>query len=230
MPEFSRGDGCTQCRSELGVYVLGAIGPAERAQVDQHLATCPWCRDELAGLAGLPGLLRRVPPDVAARVWTDGPGEPVPGPPADRLIGQVSAIRRRRRLGAAAAILFIGLATGTGLHLIQGHPASTAAAAPRWADSDTGASALTGARATVRYAPQPWGTELEVRVTGIRAGTRCQLQVTSTRGQDITAGGWTITAGSQYTWYPASVPWPEAGLGDFRITAGSQTLVTVLAS
>ena len=43
---------CTDARLSLGVYVLGAIDPAERALVDAHLATCRDCRDELAGLAG----------------------------------------------------------------------------------------------------------------------------------------------------------------------------------
>jgi Putative zinc-finger len=231
MPKLSRGDGCAQCRNELGVYVLGAIGPAERAQVDQHLTACPWCREELAGLAGLPGLLHRVPPDVAAQAWTDDSGEPVPGPAVDRLIHRVSVIQRQRRLTAAAAALVIGLAVATGLHVLQDRQASTTAAtAPRWTDIDTGASATTRARATVRYAAQPWGTEMEARVTGIPAGTRCQLRVSNAQGQDIAAGGWTITAGSQQTWYPASVPWPAASLHGFVITAGSQTLVTVPAS
>ncbi len=49
----------------LGVYVLGAIDPAERALVDAHLATCRDCRDELAGLAGLPALLARVSTEEA---------------------------------------------------------------------------------------------------------------------------------------------------------------------
>ena len=42
---------CTDARLSLGVYVLGAIDPAERALVDAHLLTCRDCRDELAGLA-----------------------------------------------------------------------------------------------------------------------------------------------------------------------------------
>ncbi len=46
---------CRDIRHALGVYVLGAIDPAERATVDAHLSTCPECREELAGLAGLPG-------------------------------------------------------------------------------------------------------------------------------------------------------------------------------
>ncbi|HTB54033.1 MAG TPA: zf-HC2 domain-containing protein, partial [Trebonia sp.] len=45
---------CAEARLSLGVYVLGAIDPAERALVDSHLAGCRDCRDELAGLAGIP--------------------------------------------------------------------------------------------------------------------------------------------------------------------------------
>jgi hypothetical protein len=59
---------CQHVRQSLGVYVLGAIDPAERAEVDAHLAGCPDCRAELAGLAGLPALLGRVPVSEAARI------------------------------------------------------------------------------------------------------------------------------------------------------------------
>jgi predicted anti-sigma-YlaC factor YlaD len=229
MPGVSRGGDCARCRSELGVYVLGAIGPAERAWVDEHLAACLSCREELAALAGLPGLLKRVPPDLALRALTDAPGDSPPGPDVGRLIGRVSVMRRRRRLAAAAAALLIGIAAAAGLHALQGRPASTTTAVAHWTDIDTGASATTGARATVRYAAERWGTELEVRVTGIPAGTRCQLRVVSAQGKSVAAGGWVIAAASRYTWYPASVPWPAASLEDFVITSGGQTLVTVAA-
>jgi hypothetical protein len=230
MPGLSRGGDCARCRSELGVYVLGAIGPAERSWVDQHLADCLWCREELAALAGLPGLLKRVPPDLALRALTDAPGDSPPGPDVDRLISRVSVIRRRRRrLTAAAAALLIGIAAAAGLHALQGRPAGSKAAVAEWTDIDTGANATTGARATVRYAAERWGTELEVRVTGVPAGTRCQLRVIGAHGQGVDAGGWVIAKGSRYTWYPASVPWPAASLSGFVITSGSQTLVTVAA-
>src|SRR6202007_254957 len=62
---------CTDARLSLGVYVLGAIDPAERALVDTHLVTCQDCRDELAGLAGLPALLARVNPDEISRIRAD---------------------------------------------------------------------------------------------------------------------------------------------------------------
>src|SRR6266566_313369 len=60
--------GCREIKQALGVYVLGAIDPAERAQVEEHLATCADCREELASLAGLPALLRKVPVVEAERL------------------------------------------------------------------------------------------------------------------------------------------------------------------
>jgi hypothetical protein len=87
---------CGEARISLGVYVLGAIEPAERALVDSHLATCRDCRDELAGLAGLPALLARVSTEeaMALAAGDDGfggatdagffpgfPGGPFPGGP-----------------------------------------------------------------------------------------------------------------------------------------------------
>jgi hypothetical protein len=56
---------CSQARIALGVYVLGAIDPAERALVDAHLATCEACQAELADLADLPALLAMVPAEEA---------------------------------------------------------------------------------------------------------------------------------------------------------------------
>jgi predicted lipoprotein with Yx(FWY)xxD motif len=58
---------CADIRPLLGVYLTGAIAPADRAVVVRHLAACADCRAELAGLAGLPGLLRRPPVHAAAQ-------------------------------------------------------------------------------------------------------------------------------------------------------------------
>jgi hypothetical protein len=66
---------CAEARLSLGVYVLGAIDPAERALVDAHLATCRDCRDELAGLAGLPALLARVSKEEAIALADDSDGD-----------------------------------------------------------------------------------------------------------------------------------------------------------
>jgi anti-sigma factor RsiW len=103
---------CTQARQELGVYLLGAIEPAQRALVERHLAACPRCRAELAGLAGLPSLLRRVPvgealrlaPDVAAALVPSPPitSHPSTAPPAARywLLASAGAMASRGSVGA----------------------------------------------------------------------------------------------------------------------------------
>jgi anti-sigma factor RsiW len=65
---------CADIRAQLGIYLFGAIAPGDRATVVRHLATCPDCRDELAGLAALPALLLRPPVVLAAYCadhWAD---------------------------------------------------------------------------------------------------------------------------------------------------------------
>jgi anti-sigma factor RsiW len=219
---------CAQARKELGVYVLGAIGTAERGQVDRHLAACPRCREELAGLAGLPGLLRRIPEEMAAQAWIDDTSDPPPGPPLDTLIRRMTRTRIRRRLTAAAAAAAVAVGAALGLQALH-HPAGGAAAATRWTSTVTAASPATGAWIAVRYTNQAWGTEAEVQITGLPAGTRCQLWVTNTKGQGIAAGGWTIAASRQHPWYPASLPWPAACLRRFDVTADGHTLFTATA-
>jgi len=91
---------CAEARISLGVYVLGAIDPAERALVDQHLTTCRDCRDELAGLAGIPALLARVNPDEINRIGVEEAAVAASqAQPPPELIGTVldlAAARRRR--------------------------------------------------------------------------------------------------------------------------------------
>jgi anti-sigma factor RsiW len=219
---------CAQIRNELGVYLLGAIEPHERARLEDHLASCLACREKLAALAGMPALLRKVPAAEAIRAWRDDGGDRPPTPPLESLLSTVARTRRRRRRWAiAAAVLAVGLAA-IGVQLLRPGPATApAAAAPPWTATATGASPVTGVGAAVRYAAEPWGSELHVRVTGIPVGTRCQLWVTGPRGQEVAAGGWTIAAGGQPGWYPASVPFPVGALRGFEVTAGGKAEVTV---
>jgi hypothetical protein len=47
----------------LGVYLLGALDPAERPAFESHLSYCEICRGELVRLAPLPGLLNQIAPE-----------------------------------------------------------------------------------------------------------------------------------------------------------------------
>ena len=63
---------CAEARIALGVYVLGAIDPAEEALVDAHLDDCDACQAEMAELADVPALLALVSTDEAMRVLEAG--------------------------------------------------------------------------------------------------------------------------------------------------------------
>ena len=112
---------CADVRVQLGIYVFGAITPPDRAAVVRHLATCPNCRDELVGLAALPGLLLR-PPAVAAAYSAAYSADRFAAAPEkvllDRTLGTISQQRRRRRrLAALAATALTAAAAGWATYL-----------------------------------------------------------------------------------------------------------------
>ena len=99
---MSGGGGCGEIRPALGVYLLGAIAPADRGAVASHLAGCADCREVLAHLAGLPGLLGSVPAGDAARLAMEEAGgaaeDELPLGVTLRSLLALVARRRRRRL------------------------------------------------------------------------------------------------------------------------------------
>lgn len=60
-------------------YVLGALSSADRERFERHLEECPRCREGVAQLAGMPGLLAQVSPAEALAMGT--PVEPSSAPP-----------------------------------------------------------------------------------------------------------------------------------------------------
>src|SRR5215475_8897647 len=103
---------------ESGVYLLGALSPAERQAYERHLSTCAECRAEVSDLAALPGLLGRI--DESALSETDAPVAPPTVLP--RLLTTVRRRRRSRRTFAfAGALAAACLALVAGL-LMPPHP------------------------------------------------------------------------------------------------------------
>lgn len=80
---------------EAGAYVLGSLCPAERTRYERHLSVCPVCREEVAEIAVLPGLLGRLDPDAAGQVRTAGPVAHAAESRLPTLIE--AAVRTRRR-------------------------------------------------------------------------------------------------------------------------------------
>jgi hypothetical protein len=228
---------CHDARPSLGVYVLGAIDPAERALVDAHLATCRDCRDELAGLAGLPALLARVNPDEVSRICADDAVRTVTDErPPEELLGTVldlAAARRRRTrwrfLAAAAAVvavaggLFGGLRSAGTTTRDVAVPLS--AGNGHW-ETVQATSDVTPATASIAYSHELWGDAFEVLVDHIKVGTTCQLWVLYTDGTRVLAGGWTTSPDEGRDWYGGSVPSTAKTIRQFQITSGGQVLAT----
>jgi hypothetical protein len=230
---------CTEARPSLGVYVLGAIDPAERGLVDAHLATCRDCRDELAGLAGLPALLARVNPDEISRICADDTVRPAAGddhPPEELLgtvLGLAEARRRRNRwryLSAAAAVVAIAAALFGGLSAATSttttHTLVIGAGTGTW-ESVSGTDQATGATATVAYSHQLWGNAFQVLVDRIPIGTTCQLWVVHPDGSRTQVAAWTTARDEGKVWYGGSMPSTAGSINKFEITAGNRLLLTV---
>ena len=232
------GPACRNIRQLLGVYVVGAIDPAERTLVDDHLGTCPDCREELAGLAGLPALLGRVPAGDAERlILHSAEVKDLEEPPAemlDSLIRRVAerrAVRRWRSLAAAAAAVVIALAGGAAGARIVGpsaHPIAVPGANPA-PEVVTATNPRTHVSAIVSYTAKSWGTRMDVWVAGIKDGTSCEVWAVNASGQRWQAGSWTVPGGPE-PGYPASVSLPASQLRSFEITSGGHVLVTVPAT
>jgi hypothetical protein len=239
---------CAEVRLSLGVYVLGAIDPSERAQVDSHLAGCRDCRDELAGLAGIPALLSRVGAEEAfALAESDGPpaalaavGQGAAEPPRELLatvIDLTSARRRRRRwrdasLGVAAALVIAAGVFG-GLRLGSSPPQASEASAqfpgPAAGPWQTVSGQSQGMTATVMYRPMGWGTQLAAKVSGIPVGTKCQMWAIGAGGTRTLVGSWDTDNREGTVWYPASAAVPAGQMHGFVITVGTSSSITVQA-
>lgn len=229
--------GCQHVRHSLGVYVLGAIDPAERAAVDAHLAGCPGCREELAGLAALPALLGRVPFDEAERIADFDPGRQArrataegPGTPGDTLSPLLARIAQRRRasrwrsLAAAAAVVLLAVGAAVGAIHVSGRSSTSVVGHGERAAAD---NPVTHAGVVVWYAARPWGTALEAQASGIPAGTTCEFWVIGPHGQKWQAGSW--TAGWQRGWFPGSTSLQAGAVHGFEITSGARVLVHAAA-
>lgn len=224
---------CREIRQALGVYVLGAIDPAERAFVDAHLPICPECREELVGLAGLPAMLHKISVGEAERLVADDAmaGAEPPAELLHSLLARATEVKRSRRWrGLIAAAAVVVLAVGGGAvttSVLQG--GGGPAAAHHW-HTVSAADSSTGARMVVKYTPMPWGTLLSVQVKGLKPGTWCQFEVTDARGHRSVLGSWRFSSEDGRAWYPASTGISDQDLRSFELTDGHMVLATVPAS
>jgi hypothetical protein len=150
-------------------YVLGALSASERQEYEEHLAQCRGCRDAVAELAGMPGLLTRVPTGDLLAMEDRLEGDLLAAQPPPSLMPVLP--HEHRRWGqhvlvpaAVAASLVVGglggyalSEAGTGPERV---PAATTTSGPtRLAFTPVDSSWMT---AVVDVVPQESGTELRV--------------------------------------------------------------------
>ena len=222
---------CRTFRELLGVYVVGAIEPGERAAVDAHLSQCYECREELAALAPLPALLHRVHPAEAERILVASPPQPDPAEPSaemlDSLLARVGAKQRTRRFralfAAAAAIL---IAVGSGVAVSE-----ATAAHPRHATIGVATASKGPLVVTVRYGSSSGGgTHMSVRASGFRQWTSCKFWVVTKSGQRVLAAGWMVGPGADKLWYPAQSDVAESSVTGFQVTTASGARLNIPAA
>jgi anti-sigma factor RsiW len=173
-------DPCPATRLELGAYLLGGLDGSDRACVAAHLAICAACRDDLAGLAPLPGLLARIHRDELVTDATSRPAN------AQLLLAQIAGLRRRRgRVAASAAAVCAAVAVG----ILGAQPLPQSTVGPHSVVvAATNPSSHVSGRATLLATST--GTTVVVGITGVPAETRCQLIVRGLDGRREIAATW----------------------------------------
>ncbi|MBO0826297.1 MAG: zf-HC2 domain-containing protein [Streptosporangiales bacterium] len=93
-------------------YVIGALSAQDRQEFERHLHECDECARSVRELAGMPGLLAKVPEDMVT--VTDGDS----GPPSSLILSLLRRVRRERRRTRWTAIGAAGLAAAACLALV----------------------------------------------------------------------------------------------------------------
>lgn len=186
----------------LGVYLLGALDPAERSAFESHLSYCDTCRVELVRLSPLPGLLNQITPEdfaddvppagaegspvvTQAQPITepvpllpvpeqrDTPVHPLPGPPRQRRYWRVAT--------AAAAVIVLAVAGVFGWRALREPPPVEGVT---WS-TEVGATSV-----QARLIDHEWGTEIQSEIHGVPPGRGCYLKVYDHYGKFEIAGWW----------------------------------------
>jgi hypothetical protein len=110
-------EGCDEIQDLLGAYALDSVDPEEAARVEEHLANCPRCQQEVDRHRETVGLLASAGGTAPEPVWdriagTIGRQAPADGPPIPRLVTPPPRsrwVRPLQALAVAAAVAVVAL-------------------------------------------------------------------------------------------------------------------------
>jgi len=179
-----------QQREALAAYVLGALDPAERRALEQHLSDCRECTAELTRLTPLPGLLGRVT-EQEARADLLVPSRDLLDGVIWRLADTERGLRlqvRRWRLAAIAACIVALVVAVVAVAPWDTEPDRVIVAAEPVA---TGTAAATGEVAAIAW---EWGTTVELAAADLPRRDGYVLWAVAEDGRRERAGTWGVTA------------------------------------
>ncbi|WP_055586921.1 zf-HC2 domain-containing protein [Peterkaempfera griseoplana] len=175
---------------DVGAYLLGLLDDRDREAFERHLRDCPQCTADAEALGGLEPVLA----EFAEYADVRGLAAPPPGPAEqspllDRLLDDVSAARsrsRRRRLLAVAAAAVLVVGGPVVAVTVASRPGTTSVATALGEEQHTATDAGSGVTATVGLSPRAWGTDVGLRLSGVRGPLSCTLvAVSRTGGQQV---------------------------------------------
>jgi hypothetical protein len=224
---------------EDGAYVLGALSPEDRVAFERHLPGCEDCARSVRELAGLPGLLARVPVEIV-----DPDQEPLPVPETllPSLVRQVRQRQRRRTwitsgLVAAAAAVAIG---AVGVSTLGGDDNSPPQAVPTVsAPPTTAAPVQLQAIGTepisgwLSMTPVGWGTRLDLTCSYADEGSDVYhdqapptytMFVTRADGSTEQVASWKALPGKTMHLSAATAATTDA-ITDVEVRSGAQTVL-----
>jgi anti-sigma factor RsiW len=208
----------------LSAYVLGGADAREQLLVADHIRGCPACREEMAHLAPIPGLLAQLPPAMV-------PDRVLPSPAAGpRGLARLLPSRAWRAMALTAAALAIGLAGGFSLAAPGTSPSAApgANAAAAHGVTFSGDNPAAHVRATAVLTATSWGTSIELQLSGAPLDQQCSLIVVTGAGAKEQAGIWSAWGDGPIK-VPASASWHLYDITRLAIVSGARTLATLSA-
>jgi anti-sigma-K factor RskA len=145
-------------RDELAAYLLGALEPGEAAELEQHLAACEGCRDDLEWLRPavlmLPESVERIEPPakLRSRVMDEVEADAGRKRSGIRLGGRMRALGLRPAIGLAMLALLVAGVTGYAIRDSGGGNAETTTVAAGHAPGVTAKMVREGDSGTLRLA------------------------------------------------------------------------------
>ncbi|MHA6694381.1 anti-sigma factor family protein [Homoserinimonas sp. A520] len=187
-------------------YLLGSLSTDDRRRYERHLADCEECASSMAELAGMPGLLGKVPAadadDLLERVPPQAP-DLMPQLAGHVARGRSQKRRRVRRWAVALAVAAAVAAGAIGAVVVPGllatmepEPASVALELERVTPSPLVAS--------IRLVEEQWGTlvEMECRYDAgdpYSEPVEYAMYVTDDAGDEVRVATWSAAPGQTVT-------------------------------